>query len=121
MRPGTCSFLQANLRLEPVALATRLAPGTTGVSSPAPVAAGFVGNRNALRQYPGLAFDGAAFCVLSRVLAASVPYRNNPVTGGVLLTGAAGEMPADWTCGLSRQSRLRSRWRRYPGSWAMAR
>ena len=94
MRPGTCSFLQANLRLEPVALATRLAPGTTGVSSPAPVAAGFVGIRNARRQYRGLAFDRAAFRVLIRVLLASVPYRNNPVTGGVLPTSAAGETPA---------------------------
>jgi hypothetical protein len=58
---------------------------------------------------------------LSLVVLASVPSRNNPVTGGVLFTGAAGEMPAGWTSGQSRQSRLRSRWRRFPGSWAMAR
>ena len=59
--------------------------------------------------------------VLSLVVLAGVPSRNNPVTGGVLLTSAAGELPAGWTSGLSRRSRLRSRWRRYPGSWAMAR
>ena len=54
--------------------------------------------------------------VLSLVVPASAPSRNNPVTGGVLLTGAASEMPAGWTSAQSRQSRLRSRWRRYPGS-----
>jgi hypothetical protein len=57
----------------------------------------------------------------SLVVLASAPSRNNPVRGGVLLTGAAGEMPAGWVSGESRQIRLRSRWRRYPGSWAMAR
>jgi hypothetical protein len=50
-----------------------------------------------------------------------VPSRNNSVMGGVLLTGAAGEVPAGCTSGQSRQGRLRSRWRRYLGSWAMAR
>ena len=39
----------------------------------------------------------AAFRVLSPVVLASVPSRNNPVMGGVLLTGAACEMPAGWT------------------------
>ena len=76
---------------------------------------------DARRQYRLRAFDGAAFRVQSLVVLASVPSRNNPVTGGVLFTGAAGEMPAGWTSGQSRRSRLRSRWRRYPGSWAMAR
>jgi hypothetical protein len=44
------------------------------------------------------AFDGAAFraprAEPSLVVLASAPSRNNPVTGGVLLTGAASEMPA---------------------------
>jgi hypothetical protein len=66
------------------------------------------------------AFDGAAFraprAEPSLLVLASAPSRNNPVTGGVLLTGAASEMPAGWTSAQSRQSRLRSRWRRYPGS-----
>jgi hypothetical protein len=63
------------------------------------------------------AFDGAAFRVLSLIVLASVPSRNNPVIGGVLPTGPAGEMPAGWTSGQSRQSLLLSRWRRCPGSW----
>ena len=50
----------------------------------------------------GYAFDGAAFRVLSLVALASVPSRNNPVTVGVLLTGAAGEMPAGRTSGQRR-------------------
>jgi hypothetical protein len=62
-------------------------------------------------QYRLRAFDGAAFRVLSLVVPASVPFRNNPVTGGVLLTGAAGEVPAGWTSGQGRRSRLRGSWR----------
>ena len=56
----------------------------------------------------------------SLVVLASAPSRNNPVRGGVQLTGG-GEMPADWVSRQSRQNRFRSRWRRYPGSWVMAR
>lgn len=52
---------------------------------------------------------------------ASVPSRNNPVMGGVLFTGAAGEMPAGWTSGQSRQSRLPEQMAKVPGFWAMAR
>ena len=55
--------------------------------------------------------------MLGLVVLANVPFWNNPVTGGVLFTGAADEMPAGWTSGRSRQSRLRNRWRRYPDSW----
>jgi len=64
-----------------------------------PGAVSLVGVWNARRQYRLRAFDGAvaAFRVLSPVVLASVPSRNNPVMGGVLLTGAACEMPAGWT------------------------
>jgi hypothetical protein len=86
-----------------------------------PVAVRLAGVRKTREQHRLRAFGGAAFRVLSPVVLASAPSRNNPVMGGVLLTGAAGEMPAGWTCGQSRRSRLRSRWRRYRGSWAMAR
>jgi hypothetical protein len=75
----------------------------------------FEGREN---QYRLRLFDGAALGVLSLVVLASVPSRNNPVRGGVLLTGAAGEVPAGWASG---QRRRRSRWPRYPGSRAMAR
>ena len=102
--------LEPGVALSRLLLATRLAPGTTGGSPLTPVAAGFVGVRNARRQYRGRAFDGAAFHVLSRVVLVSVPYRNNLVTEGVLFTSAAGEMAAGWTSGLSRQSRLWGRW-----------
>ena len=54
------------------------------------------------KQYRLRAFDGTAFRVLSLVVLASVPFRNNPVMGGVLFAGVAGEMPAGWTSGQSR-------------------
>jgi len=59
--------------------------------------------------------------VLSLIVLASVPSRNNLVTEGVVLTSAAGKMAAGWTSVQSRRSRLRRNWRRYPGSRAMAR
>ena len=53
-------------------------------------------------NHPGLPSDRArnghaVACRVPRaelVVLASVPSRNNPVMGGVLFTGAAGEMPA---------------------------
>jgi hypothetical protein len=79
--------------------------------------------RTDIANLPALAATGCSFPELggaepSLVVLTSAPSRNNPVRGGVLLTGAAGEMPAGWVSGQSRQSRLRSR---HPGSWAMAR
>ena len=60
------------------------------------IAVRLTGVRKTRKQYRLRAFAGAAFRVLSLVVLASAPSRNNPVMGGVLLTGAAGEMPAGW-------------------------
>ena len=53
-----------------------------------PVAVRLTGVRKTREQHRLRAFDGAAFRVLSLVVLASVPSRNNPVTGGVLFTAA---------------------------------
>ena len=47
-----------------------------------PVEVRLTGVRKTRKQYRLRAFDGAAFRVLSLVVLASVPSRNNPVTGG---------------------------------------
>ena len=55
-----------------------------------PAAVRLTGVRKTRKQYRLRAFDGAAFRVLSPVVLASVPSRNNPVMAGVVIDWRGG-------------------------------